>query len=287
MAKAKPKGKSSSTDSAPSAARSPQRALVLGLLQVLAVVGMLVGGGLGLNYLDRNVHAAPRFQEPPVIELVDVPNGLRETMEAKLAPFATLTEFDPDICAKIGRALESDPWVARVNRVRRAHDLRITVECVYRMPHALVQGEPGFDLVDREHVRLPGVYAYEASLPLIQGVSTEPPVPGSEWAAPDLIAGLNVARLLVAEPYAHQITGIQVHNYRGRLVPREAHIVLTTDRAASVIKWGSAPGEEVEENNARQKLAILRHNFERYGHVDAGFHRIDISVYADRFITSR
>ena len=263
--------------------RTGKLAAVVAMLQVCAAAGMVVAAAVGLAYLDRRVHAAPHFSQPPVIDLVDVPDGLRETMLAKLAPFEAATGFEPEACAKIGRALETDPWIRRVNRVRRTHDLRIAVSCTYRLPAALVQIDSSFYLVDDERVRLPGVYGYQESLPLIQGVASEPPPPGEAWGGADLAAGMALGRLITPEPFADQITGIQVHNYGGRRSPRDAHVVLTTDRAGCLIRWGSAPGEEIEENDATEKIAILRHNFERFGRADAGFRTIDVSVYPDRF----
>ncbi|MCK4660302.1 MAG: hypothetical protein KAV82_12335 [Phycisphaerae bacterium] len=256
------------------------------VLRACLAIGLIAGTGIGLAYLDRNVHTAARFHLSPLIELVDVPDGLRDTMTAKLAPFEAVSEFDPRICAKIGQALEADPWVRRVTSVRRTHDLRITASCEYRLPAALVQIDSGFYLVDEQQVRLPGVYGYQETLPLIQGVDSDPPPPGEIWDVPDLGAGMALARLIVPERFYRQITGIQVHNYGGRRSASNAHIVLTTDRAGRVINWGSAPGEEVEENSAQRKIAILRHNYERYGRVDAGFGMIDISVYPDRFTTN-
>ena len=260
-----------------------RRAVVLVVLQVCAGGALIVGTGIGLTRLETKVHAAPRFRQPPVIELIDVPEGLRNTMVAKLAPFEAVSGYEPGMCAKIGRALESDPWVQQVKRVRTTPDLRLEISCEYRLPAALVQIDSGFYLVDDRQVRLPGVYGYQDSLPLIQGVAGDPPPPGEVWDGADLAAGMRLARFLAPESFAEQITGIQVHNYAGRCAPRSAHIVLTTDRAGSLIKWGSAPGEEVEENGARRKIAILRHNFERFGRVDAGLRAIDISVYPDRF----
>lgn len=263
--------------------KDERRTAVFAVLRVCLAVGLVAGAGIGLAHLDAKVHATPRFCKPPTIELIDVPDGLRDTMLTKLAPFESAIGFEPETCAKIGQALEADPWVRRVNCVRRTHDLRIEVSCEYRLPAAMVQLGSEFYLVDDEQVRLPGVYGFQDSLPLIQGVESDAPTPGEAWNTPDLAAGMTLAKYINPERFAHQITGIQVHNYNGRCSPRDSHIVLTTDRAGSLIKWGSAPGEEVEENSAKRKIAILRHNFERFGRVDAGFHAIDISVYSDRF----
>ena len=253
------------------------------ILKWWLAAALLIGSAFGLARLEARVHAAPRLNQPPVIELVDVPAGLRDTLRSKLAPFESRARFDTRICTDIGRALEVDPWVRRVKSVRRAHDMRVLVRCEFRMPVAMVQRGSEFFLLDEEQVRLPGVYGPHEALPLIQGVASDPPAPGRIWAGDDLAAGLRLARLIAREPFARQITGIQVHNHKARRSAKDAQIELSTDRAGGRIKWGSPPGEEVEENSVRQKMAILRHNYERFGRVDAGLGVIDISVYPDRF----
>ena len=262
-----------------------KRALVFAgcRVAVAVAVGMVLGAVLGLRHLDGTVHAAPAFNEPLTIELVDVPEGLESTLNTNLAAFRDYSAYDRGVCAKIGRVLDTEPWIRRVKSVRRTRDLTVLVSCEYRLPAALVQLDAEFYLVDDDQVRLPGVYGFEPSLPLIQGVGGTPPPPGDVWPGADLAAGMTLARLIEPEAFADQITGIQVHNYAGRAAQRDAHLVLTTDRAGCRIKWGSAPGEEIEENSAVQKMAILRHNYERFGRADAGFRTIDVSVYADRF----
>jgi len=59
---------------------------------------------------------------------------------------------------------------------------------------------------------------------------------------------------------------------------------LTTDQNGGTIIWGSAPGQELEENTAAQKLAILRSNYARSGRLDSQYRVIDVSVFPDRFI---
>ncbi|MCP4590651.1 MAG: hypothetical protein GY842_07900 [bacterium] len=267
--------------------QAAKRASLVMALQVLAVAGLAVGATYALATLEARVHAAQRFADSPVVELADVPPGLEETIAAKVAPFERARGYDPEICLKIGRALEADPWVRRVRSVSRLSDLRVVVECDYREPAVLIQIGNIFYVADNEAVRLPGTYGYEQTLPLIQGVGSEPPAPGERWNAPDLDAGMALIHLISRETFAHQITGVQVHNFGGRLSPRESHLVLATDRSGSLIYWGSAPGAEVEENSPAQKMAILRDNYARLGRVDANCGPIDISAYPDRFIVPR
>ena len=149
----------------------------------------------------------------------------------------------------------------------------------------MVQSRDGFVLIDDEGVRLPGRYPYSSSFALIQGVAGRPPAPGQRWETGDVAAGLSLWKLLSAEPFAEQITAVLVHNYGGRQRAEAAHIELATDQAGGRVIWGSAPGEEIEENSAAQKLAILRHNHRLHGRIDAGRPVIDISTFPDRFTT--
>ena len=71
--------------------------------------------------------------------------------------------------------------------------------------------------------------------------------------------------------------------YGGRRDPRACHIELMTDQAGGRIRWGSAPGSELEENGVQQKLALLRENFSKTGRVDARHAVIDVSTFPDRY----
>ena len=105
------------------------------------------------------------------------------------------------------------------------------------------------------------------------------------WNAPDLRGGLAIADLIADEEFADQIRAVRVHNYGGREDARRGHLELATDQVGGRIIWGSAPGEEVEENTAEQKLAILRRNYELFGRADAGRAVIEVSTFPDRFTT--
>jgi len=138
-------------------------------------------------------------------------------------------------------------------------------------------------LVDGQGVRLPGLYVYHERWYVIDGVESSPPKVGEHWQSPDLQAGLAVLAALQPEPYRNQITGVNVANFTGRRNARNTHIELSTDRPGGRIRWGSAPGFEVEENLAPHKLALLRQNFAQTGRADAGHPVIDISTFPDRF----
>ncbi|MHC4064156.1 MAG: cell division protein FtsQ/DivIB [Planctomycetota bacterium] len=250
----------------------------------VCAVGLVVAAiAVGMSRLERHVHGHERFLERPRIVLPGVPDGLEEIIQQHVAPLTETAWIDRQLCERTALQLEESAWVRRVEHVRRLPSGRIEARCRYRTPAAMVQHRGEFVLVDAEHVRLPGRYPYSPGWLLIQGVAGSPPPAGEQWTAPGLTAATTISDRLADEPFADQVTAIRVHNFRGRLDSRAAHVELATDRAGGRIIWGSAPGEEIEENSAEQKLAILRRNHELYGRIDAGRPVIDVSTFPDRF----
>lgn len=187
------------------------------------------------------------------------------------------------LCRSIAESLESTSWVDAVNHVRRTHDGTFSASCRYRVPVAQVQYNNEFLLVDRRGTLLPGSYRHDPQRLVIQGVAAGPPDEGNRWVDPGLRAGLDMVALIQDQTYAHQITGVLVDNVGGVIDARTTHVVLATEQAGGRIRWGSAPGSEIEENTVEQKLRLLEANYRSTGRVDAGFTVIDISTFADRF----
>jgi hypothetical protein len=265
----------------------------------LAVIGLAATAGLvmGARRLEQQVHAEVALRQRPQFRLIGAPPGLDERIAAQLAAMDDLVWIDPALCQRIADVLAGDAWVKRVRSVRKTIVPVVEICCEYRTPVAMVAGrdEPIADgrsssdglffLVDADRVRLPGQFGYHPSLLVVRGVAGAPPISGNVWTAPELAAALAIAQPLEGEPYRRQIIGIGVRNYHGRVDRRAPQIELLTDRPEGRIVWGSAPGEEIEENSAAQKLAILRANHASKGRADAGLRVIDISTLPGRFTT--
>jgi hypothetical protein len=265
-----------------------RRQFLLTLASAALIFASAAGGTYAYMRIEEHVDKTLLDQHPiPRFEFVNLPENLVALaaidLESAIGPFRAREWVSDGLCREIAAALEKVPWIESLSWVRRKPQGRFEVHASYRQPLALVQDGSDFALIDREGVRLPGTYMYHPAWKLVQGVSSPPPLPGTQWRVPDLAAGLAVLKAIESEPFASQISAVLVENFDGRRNPRGARIELATDRAAGRIAWGSPPGEEVEENMVAQKLRILRENFRRTGRVDAGYTVIDISTFPDRF----
>ena len=248
----------------------------------------VVAAAVAVDRLDSHVDGrlVERFPNPKLV--IDVPECLvgsadRDVSEV-LLPLLELDWTDRRLCREMAARAATVGWVKRVRHVRRTSEGVFEVRCVYREPFAMVVKAGEFILVDEEGVRLPGLYRYDPAWILIQGAADPIPEVARRWEGEDLAAGLSLVGLIRDEQFASQITAVLVDNCGGRVDPRRAHFELATDRVDGRIRWGSAPGMELEENTVAQKLAILRDVFRRTGRVDADEVIIDVSVYPDRYI---
>ena len=260
------------------------RPAIVELLKLSVAVAAFGAAIWGLDHAQSQQFTQPEYRQYVSFELRDAPAGVAGLIQRELAQFNGRDWIDTALCEQVARHLAGCPWVETVQRVSKDEWGRIRVQCDYRRPQALIQHGEYFYMVDEYSVRLPGVYGYEPGWILVQGVSSAAPDPGETWPGSDVAAGLRLARMILEQPYAGQVVAVSVHNYGGREDPYRSHIELVTDSDGNRILWGSAPGEELEENSADQKLRILAENFRRHGRIDAHEPRIDISVFPNRFL---
>jgi len=254
----------------------------------LVLVAVLAAGVVVTVELEARVRLDLLSGSVPSVVFVDLPEPLAPLAKPELLSAVTdlvsRNWLDDHLCQTMAAGLSSSGWLSHVNYVRRTGDARFEISGAYRSPVAMVQRGNDFYLADAEGVRLPGVYLFDPRWKVIQGVVEPVPEPGSRWGDPGLVAGLTVIDVLAGESFGDQITGVLVDNFGGRVDRTGPHIVLATDRAGGRIYWGSAPGQELAENSAGQKLAILRENYRRTGRADGNHPVIDISTFPDRFI---
>ena len=261
------------------------RPAIAELLKLTVAVAAFGAAIWGLDHAQSQQFQRPEYRQYVSFELVDAPAGVAGLIEQELAEFYDRDWIDSALCEQVARRLAGCPWVVTVKQVSKAEEPGlILVHCDYRQPRALVQYGEYFYMVDEYAIRLPGVYSYQPGWLLVQGVSSAAPDAGETWPGNDIAAGLRLAGMILDQPYAGQVVAVSMYNYRGREDPYRSHIELVTDFNGNRILWGSAPGEELEENSADQKLRILTENYRQYGRIDAHEPRIDISVFPSRFL---
>jgi hypothetical protein len=255
-----------------------------GLLSLLGVLVVLAGVTVGLSALKSHVYALPEYNVPVTVALLDQPPWLdANSVNEMLAGLPELRFLDETASSAVAEYLSQSGWIAKVNRAEMCRGGRIEVSCEYRQPVAVVQVGARFHLVDCRGVRLPGVYSEPGEFLIIQGVRGPVPAEGQLWNASDLQAGLRLATLILSEPFANQVGAVSVHNYGGRESAGEPQLALLTRPEGNRgrwgrVLWGSGPGEEIEEPTAREKILVLRANFQQCGRIDAGASWIDVSI---------
>ena len=270
------------------------RRVARGVFNLAMLGGIAVGAVYGLPALERIVTALPEYQGGLAIELVDLPEWLQANshITRQIAERSGLGPDDGRLTANlVQRVAETVPrigWIKQVHEVSIGADDVLRIRADFRRPVAWVRHGSYYHLVDEERVRLPGRYlrtevSRDSGLLTVTGVSESPPPEGRQWEGADLAAALELIAMLQDKPYISQLTSVMVDNYGGRRDGRWPHIQLTTDRG-SHIRWGRAPGEEIDEPSASQKLAHLQGIWREYDRIDMGRSWVDIQVWPDRVI---
>jgi hypothetical protein len=176
--------------------------------------------------------------------------------------------FDPKLVEHVGRTFEECPWVRKVTAVERVFPDRLLIRFEYRKAHAAIRRENGYVLVDRDGVRLPGVYTTPPSCQRavqITGVPSLPPEPGKVWEDASLRAAVAMADFVPDNSILRRlgIREVDVSNFGGRQDPRRSEVSLVASngcvvawgRASQTSKFGDLSTEEKLEN-LREVLAV-------------------------------
>jgi hypothetical protein len=177
--------------------------------------------------------------------------------------------FDETLVERIGRAFERNAWVKRVTRVERVFPDGLQVNFELRKAHLAVVKPDGIYVIDRDGVRLPGVYAEPPaceSAVRFTGLASRPPAAGERWTDPEISTALEMAALAAREPLfaKAKVAAIDLANFGARLDKRRPEIALVT-AAGCTIEWGRAPSSRsVGEMPLADKLDNLRRAMEAW-----------------------
>lgn len=180
--------------------------------------------------------------------------------------------FDEDAVARVGRAFERNPWVKRVTAVERAFPNKIRVRYEYRTPYVTVRTPEGWIAVDRERVRLPGVWKERPPRVLdcdLAGLGVAPAA-GQVWDDAALAVGIELAELVEREAVLAKagVRVIDVSNLGGRVHPKKSELAMLTE-GGCVIFWGRPDSaRRFGELPAERKIENLRLALESYPNLD-------------------
>ena len=216
------------------------------------------------------------------LEWVDLPatidqwiqdDVLNETRLYDLHPLLETDIHDPQLCERLGLALEQSPWIARVERVSKGPDGVVRVQARFREYLTYVVRDGMGYLVDEAGVRLPRqeakAFLPEYELILVEGVAADVPPLGEPWNSDDVVAGLQLVQYLEANcppGLRGSLKAVDVANYQDRLNRRDGWLRLRTVHPGRYILWGLPPEEEYDiESSAERKLEVLWSLYQEYG----------------------
>ncbi len=254
-------------------------------LTVLAVVALVVSVRWALGRMEQTARQLEACNPKPRLMLADLPDwaekeGWTPRLASAVALDASDAWLDDQLTVRVAERFRRSGWVKDVHWVRKYPDGSVRVKCEYRRPIGMVQVKDEYVPVDIEGYRLPEVYdRLSPGWIMIAGVSSPPPPVGQKWTGSDLQAGIRLTAMFFDLPWANRIASIDVSNYRGRRDAGRSHIVLATQQGTR-IRWGSAPGEEIEEPTPAEKIRNIEHQLR----VDPARAYIDVSVYNNAVI---
>ncbi len=242
-------------------------------------VGLAVGGlALVVLLVHREVYSLVVTRPEHVV----TPDSLRVALAPKWARGQHAVEvdvgkeswsiYDDEAVARVGRAFERNPWVRRVTAVERVFPNRLRVRYEYRTPYATVRNSEGWILVDRERVRLPGVWKERPPCVLdvdLTGVGSAP-LAGQAWDHPALAAAIELAELVEREPLLVKagVRVVDVSNLGGKLNPKKSELALLTE-CGCVIYWGRRDSaRSFGELTVAQKVENLKRVLDLYRKLD-------------------
>jgi hypothetical protein len=173
------------------------------------------------------------------------------------------TIFDPKLVERVGKTFEECPWVRKVTAVERVFPDRLLIKFEYRKAHAAIRRDNGYVLIDRDGVRLPGVYTAAPSCERavqITGVASLPPEPGKVWEDASLKAAVAMVDYIPDNSILRRlgIRDVDVSNFGGRQDPRRSEVSLVTTNGC-IVAWGrTSQTSKFGDLSTEEKLENLR-----------------------------
>ena len=172
---------------------------------------------------------------------------------------------DQDLTRQVAQSFALHPWVAKVQRVKKAYPASLQVELAYRRPVAMVevehQGRAGLLPIDRDGVLLPPEDFTTGDAKALPRIRIEKAFPvgsvGSAWGDERVVGAARLAEVVAEKWSSSPLFCIAAQP----LTPggsAEATCFELLTRAERHILWGRAPGRESSgELHAAEKIEKL------------------------------
>ncbi|MGC9454346.1 MAG: hypothetical protein ACP5HU_05730 [Phycisphaerae bacterium] len=229
-----------------------------------AIVAVVAGGAWGLKRLEQRVIARSTQADVKLaVRLAGRPGWMPTSVLERIAADMVADcggYHQRDLTTNVYENALSEPWIRSVTRVRKyrsdAGKLGVVeVEADYRRPIARAGSNGRYHYVDAEGVRLPDSevpkYMMESNGrreyftgPAAMTTGAQPrrlhyivielhsefdpsaPAVGQAWNSEALAEGLKLVGRVLDEPYADEITVVDVRNYRCREVSNEPELTM-------------------------------------------------------------
>lgn len=200
-------------------------------------------------------------------------DGLRQSQITERVAQAVGSEstLDPNRLAKARDAIMTSGWFHSIEQVRLTDDGGFLVDATFVTPFAVVRHADHEYLVDATARLLPMQWpaGHRPAAPHYFAIVGAAQVPtgdyGSVWPGSDVASGLELARALATQPWAHLVSAIDVSN----LATGNALSLITSN--GGVIVWGRAPGDRsVSEVPTESKLRTLDYMYANHRRIDNG-----------------
>lgn len=269
------------------------------------VIGLVVGVVLGLRPLERKASELTA-QTPTTIEIrwptvpgnpqvTWIPEQERRGLEqlAIAAMGSDADRFSADALERVGKAMTGSGWFEESPQVTRGTGARVVVQGAWRVPAAVVRRDGVEQLISWEGLPMPySKPAGESKFPVIESPAVKAPGTKSgdvdyatAWAGDDIAASLELLQVLLRQPWAGQVAGIDVSNFG-----RDHVLVISTTFGTKVVWGGRVSKPALGEVSSAQKISHMTRLFTEHKRIDAGYPMIyvnnsklqfDISATAD------
>lgn len=206
------------------------------------------------------------FEDPPVWLDQSLLVELQDVARTQLAK----TKVSRSGLIDTAETLAATGWFTEVKQVQWVNDTEAIVRANFLIPYAIVEDRESSSYIDVYGRKLPnrkGAIVKENYhfVKLTHPMYECPSRPGLQWNGGDILAALEVLKVIYNKPWVTQIQTINLSKWNS-----DGSLMFETN-TPSVLKWGSSPGQERGlEALANQKIERLTHIYTKYGRIDQG-----------------